>query len=165
MGAGKRGYRVDLEAELSAGGRVDLVLSRGEERLACEISVTTGLDHEMANVRKCLTAAGEESFERIFAVSLKRPFLKALAARLDEAFAEAERERVSAVTPEELLSFLDERPGSEGTVAGYRVVTRVKGGDPGEAERRRATLVGVVGRSLRRARKGEDPRKRRGLSN
>jgi hypothetical protein len=35
---------------------VDLLLERGDQKIACEISVSTTIDHEVGNVRKCLKA-------------------------------------------------------------------------------------------------------------
>ena len=35
---------------------VDLMLERGDQKIACEISVTTTIDHEVGNVLKCLKA-------------------------------------------------------------------------------------------------------------
>ena len=49
------GFRVTIEKEI-AGGSVDLVLEKGGQSIACEITVTTTTDHEVGNIAKCLKA-------------------------------------------------------------------------------------------------------------
>lgn len=145
-----RGFRVEVEQELSGGGRVDLVLTKREERTACEVSVSTGATHELENVRKCLA----DGFARVFVVSLKRRFLRSLSERLDSELPDDERGRVTEVTPEELLAWLSEEPAQEHTVAGYTVRTRYKSqdGNPEQSARHRA-LTDVISRSVNRLRK------------
>ena len=144
-----RGLKVDLEVELEAGGRVDLVIERADERIACEVSVTTGLEHEIRNVQKCL----EAKFETVFVVSLKRSFLQSLSAALDKALSTKERTRVRVAAPEDLLAWLEDEPAREDTIAGYAVRTQVRSADAVEAGARRKRLAEVIGKSVRRINK------------
>ena len=51
------GFRGVIEhAVLEGAGSVDLWLERGREIIACEISISTTIDHEVGNVSKCLKA-------------------------------------------------------------------------------------------------------------
>ena len=51
------GFRATIEKPILDGqGSIDLLLERGDTIIACEISVTTSIDHEVGNVRKCLKA-------------------------------------------------------------------------------------------------------------
>jgi hypothetical protein len=53
--AEKAGFHGTIEKETSSGkGSVDLFLERGPQVIACEISVSTTVDHEVGNVEKCL---------------------------------------------------------------------------------------------------------------
>lgn len=55
--AEKLGFRVTVEKEvLDGAGNVDLVLSRAGDSIACEVTVTTTIDHEIGNVAKCFKA-------------------------------------------------------------------------------------------------------------
>lgn len=158
-----RGFKVDLEYELDAGGRVDLVLSRGERHsidqhtgndgrtVAVEISVTTGYEHELGNVRKCLDAG----FERVFVVSMKRDFLKRIEKLFTESLTKKELSRVRVVPPEDLLAWLSDEPVSEGRVAGYTVRTQRSKADASGAATRRNRLADVIGESLRRIDRGD----------
>jgi hypothetical protein len=55
--AEKLDFRGVIEKEVSNGqGSVDLLLERADHTVACEISLTTTIDHEVQNVAKCLKA-------------------------------------------------------------------------------------------------------------
>ena len=52
-----RGYTVTIEQRVLDGhGHVDVALERDDVSVACEISVSTRLDHEINNLTKCLAA-------------------------------------------------------------------------------------------------------------
>lgn len=49
------GFRSTIEKEVLEGkGSVDVLLERADQTIACEISITTTVDHEVGNVLKCL---------------------------------------------------------------------------------------------------------------
>jgi len=51
------GFRSVIEKPVLDGlGSVDLFLERGDQAIACEISISTTIDHEVGNVAKCLKA-------------------------------------------------------------------------------------------------------------
>jgi hypothetical protein len=51
------GFRSVIEKQIADSQEsIDLLLERGDQRIACEISVTTTIDHEVGNIRKCLKA-------------------------------------------------------------------------------------------------------------
>ena len=51
------GFRSTIEKGVLDGkGSVDLLLERAGHTIACEISITTTIDHEVGNVAKCLKA-------------------------------------------------------------------------------------------------------------
>jgi hypothetical protein len=55
--AGGFGFSYETEKSVLDGdGRIDVVLTRGELVLACEISATTSAEHEIGNIQKCLRA-------------------------------------------------------------------------------------------------------------
>jgi len=67
------GFLATIEKEIP-NGSVDLLLEKGGVSIACEISVTTTIDHEFGNVEKCLKAGftrvavicqGDERLSRI----------------------------------------------------------------------------------------------------
>ncbi len=86
---------------LDGQGRIDLVLERGQRRIACEISVTTTPEHEAGNVAKCLDAG----FSEVVLVALNARRKEKLRETLDQALG-AEMSQVRVVLPEELLAAL-----------------------------------------------------------
>ncbi len=51
------GFKATIEKRINNGsGHVDVVLERDSLKIACEISVTTSVAHEIANIEKCLEA-------------------------------------------------------------------------------------------------------------
>jgi hypothetical protein len=142
------GFKAEIEKELRGGGRVDVLLSRANVRIACEIAGTTTVEQELANLRKCLDAG----CEHVCAVSLDGALLRNLGRVTADAFSAEEQPRIRLLSPVELLSFLASyvtEPESR-RVAGYEVVTRQRN-DEGEIDRRRK-IADVMMKSIRRMR-------------
>jgi hypothetical protein len=146
--AEENGFRAVIEESiLNRTGQVDVALYRGDLKIACEISVTTGSDQELRNVEKCFAAG----FSRVFVIADEPRHLaslrKALTAELDE----KNLERVTFCIGSNLAEILQtaEKPAEiEQTVRGYRV--RVKSGrsDGDDAAMRRKAIADVITRSL-----------------
>lgn len=148
-----RGFRTSLERELPDGGWVDVALEREGRSIACEISVTTRLEKELANVTKCLEARrpdGAFLFDHVAVVSLKKTFLKNMKVRLDEDLASPLRDRVGLYAPEEFFAFLslEPPPATEGTVAGYKVKVKYKKQD--DAVARKKAIAETIMKSLKK---------------
>lgn len=121
----EKGFRAVIEEQIPGSKEsVDIALYRGDLSIACEISVTTPLEHEVGNVRKCLAAG----FVAVVAVSLKKARLANLDKLLSASLSPEERARVHLFTTEDLLAWLDGQPAHEevGTVRGYKVKVRYK---------------------------------------
>ncbi len=64
--AEQRGYRATIEESILDGsGRVDVSLIKGDQSIACEISITTMPEHELLNIKKCLAA----DYDAIFVIA------------------------------------------------------------------------------------------------
>ncbi|HUW38484.1 MAG TPA: type IV secretion system DNA-binding domain-containing protein [Rhodocyclaceae bacterium] len=150
--ADERGFRTSIEEVILDGaGRVDVSLVRGERRIACEISVTTGRDHELGNVEKCLAAG----YTEIVLVGSNERHIKSLTKFIDENLEEHERGKVRYAVPESLIEYLDslgEPPlPTEQMVRGYKVRTVQQAVDPQEANARRQAIAEVLARSMRKS--------------
>jgi hypothetical protein len=146
----QQGFRATVEAPAGE-GQADVLLERDGLRVAFEVSVTTPTGHETANLRKCL-AAGVDHVALVLVKS------RATGARYRDTvlagLEEAERCRVSFLTPEELPDYvqtLSPAPDStEQVVKGYRVkVSRVVASAE-ETQTRRDAVARIVARSLSR---------------
>lgn len=78
---------------------MDVALERAGLKVACEISVTTRVEHEVENLTKCLAAGFDYA---VFVCSEERTLRSARGL-----FAGADQERIRFLIPESLVAFLD----------------------------------------------------------
>lgn len=154
--AEERGFRVSIEESiLENAGRVDVSITRGERRIAFEISVTTNRDQELGNIEKCIAAG----YTEIVLVGNNDRHAKSLEKYIEESLEEKERGKVRYVVPETLIDYLDslgEPPQpTEQIVRGLKVRTVQRVGDPKEANARRQAIAGIIARSLEKSKKKE----------
>lgn len=145
-----QGFRAEIEMQLPDGKRIDVVLVRGEVKIACEIAGTTTIEQETANIGKCL----DGPFSHVAAISLDRSFLGQLETALKKRLAASDMERVSILSPEEFLAFLQSHgpETSKSRVRGYSVTVRHKAGSGSEDEVRRRAVTDVMLKSVKRMR-------------
>jgi len=114
-----RGFKANLEVPIDT-GKVDVILEKGNIRIACEVSVTTDIAWELHNVQKCFN----HSFTIIASVSKNEKFLIGMRKKIAENYSEAEQKRILALSPDKLFEFLEEfdQPKDEIIpINGYRV--------------------------------------------
>jgi hypothetical protein len=102
--AQKLGFHAEVEKQLAQGSNdaADLVLRRGQVEIAVEITITTGVDHEFENVKKCLAAG----FNRVAMVATGRKQLEAIAAAVQGGLGPDAALKVGYHTPDEFLAEL-----------------------------------------------------------
>jgi hypothetical protein len=102
--AQKLGFRAEVEKQLGSGSNdaADLVLRRGLIEIAVEISVTTGVDHEFENVKKCLASG----IGRVAVIATGRKQLEAIAAAVQGGLGPEAAAKVGFHTPDEFLAEL-----------------------------------------------------------
>lgn len=97
----ERGFKPTVEkAVLGGHGHVDVALEREGLKVACEISVTTRVEHEVENLTKCLAAG----FDYAVLVCSEERTLRSARSLL----AGADQERIRFLIPDGLGAFLDE---------------------------------------------------------
>ncbi len=127
---------------------MDVLLERDGVVAAVEISVSTPVEWEQANLAKCLAA----KYPRIAVVlaKSKKTSTKYRTALLDSVPHDL-RERVQCLNPEEIPAFivsLAPPSVSESFVKGYRVRVTQAVGTVEDANARQAALARVIARSL-----------------
>ncbi|WP_374652307.1 type IV secretory system conjugative DNA transfer family protein [Dongia sp.] len=151
--AEERNFRAIIEEPILDGaGKVDVSLTLGDHRIACEISVTTDYEHELGNIEKCLAAGFNE-------VVLLAPQERRLAALRKFALLqvpEPDHGRIRFLVPEDLIAHLDQLSAAalttEGAVKGYRVRVTRKVMTEAETLMRRQAIAAVIARSLKKDR-------------
>lgn len=114
------GFRAEKEFQVGAGlESVDVVLTRGDLRIACEVSVTTPMEHELANARKCLL----EPFDVVALICDDAKRLTRMQIAIAQGFNEDERSRLQSVSLDDFLGFLKALPVPQ-SIAGE---TRIRG--------------------------------------
>lgn len=99
----QQGFRAMLEMPTSVGREsIDVGLVRFDMRIACEISVTTTIDHEVGNVRKCL----RENFDLIAIITSEERRLRQIEAAVIGCFDQTSAARVSYFQPDAFLTYL-----------------------------------------------------------
>jgi hypothetical protein len=146
----QQGFRATIEAPLKdASGQVDVLLEREELTIAFEISVTTPIEYERGNLRKCLAAG----YARVALVLAKSRSGRArFEAELTEGLAAEELSRLAILLPEEVPDFLASLApppeDHETVVKGYKVRVSQTSTSPADARARRDALAKVIARSL-----------------
>ncbi len=149
--AESREWRATIEESILDGlGSVDVALRKGDQAVACEISVTTTPDHELGNIQKCLAAG----FGHVVFVSSEKKTLNKVRQQAAVEVSESELQRVRFGTPDEAFEILEgieaEAAGVAGTVRGYAVKVKYKAVDHEEKSAKRQAVSGVIARALKR---------------
>jgi hypothetical protein len=102
--AQKLGFHAEVEKQLAQGSNyaADLVLRRGQVEIAVEITITTGVDHEFENVKKCLASG----IGRVAVVATGRKHLDDIAAAVQGGLGSEAAAKVGYHTPDEFLAEL-----------------------------------------------------------
>lgn len=148
--AEEQGFRATTEATLESGeGQVDVLLQRDDVSIAVEISVTTPVEQELENVRKCLTA-GLRNVALVLAKS--KSVYSRYRDTILEGLTEKDRGLVTFLTPDQipdyLAGFAVPAP-RENVVRGYKVKVSHAALTPDELTERQERIAKVIVNSMR----------------
>ena len=133
-------------------GQVDVSLERDEYKIACEISVTSTDQQELANIEKRLAGG----YDKVILCSPKKRALQRVKKLVAEKLEESDQDRVLFLEPEELFFYLGEEAGDEAAreerVKGYKVKVRHQPVKEAEERAKREAVAQVVVQALRRLR-------------
>jgi hypothetical protein len=139
------GFRAVIEEDIGEGRSVDVLLRREGVTIACEISITTEIDHELENVLKCSTLG----YSRILFISGSKRKRDQLLRRATDAVSGIP---LVAIAPEDIVAVLDEidapEPTAEQTVRGYKVKVKRQQLSYQDLASRRGAVAEVIARSL-----------------
>jgi len=149
----EKGYRATIEKPVLGGvGSVDIVLERNEVSIACEISVTTTIDHEVRNIEKCLAAG----FSHVVFVSSEKKVLQKARKIFDDAVGPTSAERLHLFAPEDFLFFLEsldvDHRTQEKSVLGYKVKVTYKPTTRDEQRARKDAIAQAILKAMKRMR-------------
>ena len=97
------GFRSFIEKQIAGSQEsVDLLLERGGQIIACEISVTTTIDHEVGNVAKCLKAG----LPQVAVICVNADRLQKIATAVSGSLGPEAASRVAYYQPDEFIAYL-----------------------------------------------------------
>jgi hypothetical protein len=101
------GFRSMIEKQIAGSQEsVDLLLERGDQKIACEISVTTTIDHEVGNIRKCLKAG----LSQIAIICVSEDRLEKIAAAVSGSLGAEAAAQVAYFQPDQFISHIKTLP-------------------------------------------------------
>jgi hypothetical protein len=122
------GYRAQVEATTPDGvGLVDVLLEMGSRSVAIEVSVSTGAEWELHNVKKCLAAG----YAEIIVCSAAMTRLSAIRGVIAAELSATEQAAIQVLSVQELEHYIVSSappPSPEKTVKGYRVKVQYESG-------------------------------------
>lgn len=147
--AESKGYRATIEKQILGGlGSVDVALEKDEHSIACEVSVSSTVEQEVGNIRKCLAAG----FVQVILISSDKKTLNRTSEIISTALPEDQCARVLFHTPEELLLYLEglEGAGGEEKVRGYKVKVKFQSLSEAEKKTRKQAISRTILQALKR---------------
>lgn len=147
----ERGYKATIEKQtLSGDGSVDVALEKDGQAIACEITVTTTVEHEVANITKCLSAG----FGHVIVVASDKKALNKIQTAAKVEIGESDLNKVFFFLPENLYVYLDqlaaEGKGKEEVVKGYKVKVQYKPLSLEEQKARKQAIAKTVLQAMKR---------------
>jgi hypothetical protein len=154
--ASELGYTPSRETRTDAGGKIDVVLKKPNRAIACEIAITTTIDHEVGNVAKCLNAG----FDAVAVISPSADRLDKIKAGVMASLASAETVGVAYYHPDAFIEHLRKSsfeaspsaPPTPGvtTFGKYKVKHSMVNLTPEERKEREAAAIRMLAETMRK---------------
>ena len=147
------GFRSTIEKQIGdTKQNIDLILERSDQSIACEISITTTIDHEVGNVRKCLDAG----LPKVAVICLGDKRLEDIAAAVSGSLGAEAAKRVIYLQPDQFIADLQAMPkpsleASESIVVshGYKVKRTLPKLTHEERQQKEDIAARVIGDAVR----------------
>jgi hypothetical protein len=147
--AEKLGFRSVIEKQIPEGS-VDLLLERPGQTLACEISITTTIDHEVGNVAKCLRVG----FPNVAVICVGEERLKRIETAVVASLGPELAARVVYCQPDEFIARLQElppqAPKAPETRRGYKIKRSARDLNPEEQRQREEAAIRSIAEAMRK---------------
>jgi hypothetical protein len=149
--AQSKGYKTTIEKPILDGmGSVDVALEKEGHSIACEITVTTTIDHEVGNIQKCLAAG----FGHVALISSDRKAITRAKEAVNAALGVEELKKVRVLTPEDFFAFVEtleaDAAGRVEMVHGYKVKVQYQQVAGAEQKARKQAISEVILKALKK---------------
>jgi hypothetical protein len=147
--AEKLGFRSIIEKQIPEGS-VDLLLERPGQTFACEISITTTIDHEVGNVAKCLRVG----FPTVAVICVDAERLRKIEAAVTSSIGPDVATRLIYSEPDQFIARLQalppQVPKAPETRRGYKIKHTVRNLSPEEQRQREDTAIRSIAEAMRK---------------
>jgi hypothetical protein len=149
------GFRSVIEKQVLDGqGSVDLWLERAEQSFACEISISTTIDHEVGNVAKCLKAG----LPNVAVLCLDDERLRKITAAVSGSLGAESAASVKYFQPDAFIAHLKSlkppvTPPMETQYGGYKVKLTIPDLSPEELKHKEDIAHRLLSETMRRKKK------------
>jgi hypothetical protein len=152
------GYTASREHATGSGGKVDVLLEKQGHTIACEIAITTTIDHEVGNVAKCLKAG----YTHVAVISPGADRLEKIEMAVRSCVPKQDVSRVGFYVPETFLTYLrsiavppqeDLASANESQIGKYKVKRTVVKLTDEELKAREAAGLKLLSETMRRKKK------------
>jgi hypothetical protein len=134
------GFLCTIETQLPGQQSVDVALEKDGQKIACEISIATTVDHEVQNVKKCLDAG----FSKVLVICIDEARLKKIQKAIEGSLGADVARQVGFFRPDELIAELKATHIPEHapkTVRGYKVKRTIATLTPEEQKQREEIAI------------------------
>lgn len=152
--AESKGYKATIEANTPTNtGKVDVLLEKDNQTIACEISVTTNITWEVHNIEKCLNAQ--------YTLIVMCMHDKKSVARMQQQIAEKfpnEQSKIIVIHSEQIHTIFEQlqiqqEPKHSETQKGYRVQVEFENTDEKDMNKKRTAVGKVILDSIKKMKK------------
>jgi hypothetical protein len=149
------GFRSTIEKPILNGqGSIDLLLERNDRTFACEISISTTIDHEVGNVSKCLKAG----FTSIAVICLDEERLQKIEAAVSGSIGAENATAVSYYLPDRFITLLQPpapppaqpMPQTEGQRRGWKIKRSMPALTREEQKQREEDAIRLIAQTMRK---------------
>jgi hypothetical protein len=147
--AEKLGFRSVIEKQIPEGS-VDLLLERPGQTFACEISITTTIDHEVGNVAKCLRVG----FPIVAVICVDGERLRKIEAAVTSSIGPDVAARLIYSKPDQFIARLQALPAqvpkAPETRRGYKIKRSARDLNPEEQRQREEAAIRSIAEAMRK---------------
>jgi hypothetical protein len=150
--ADELGYRSSIEKQVLDGqGSVDLLLEKDGQAIACEISISTTIDHEVRNVVKCFKAG----LSKVAIICLDKERLQKIAAAVSGSLGAKSSTQVEYFHPDHFIAHLKTLNAATPTEQtklnrGYKVKRVISKVSTAEQQEKEAAAIRTIADSMRK---------------
>ena len=151
--AEKLGFRGVIEKQVLDGqGSVDLLLEGHNRSIACEISLTTTIDHEVGNIAKCYRA----DYREIAVISVENDRLRKIETAVSGSLGPEPATCTKYFNPESFIAYLQslvptkpEQAEPPAVRRGYKVKRSTSTLSPADRKQREETAIKIIADTMR----------------